>query len=331
MQAYAATFNAGSTPGVFSNTITFTSLGDDQSLPGANPPGPLSLSITGNVYSGKAQWNTASGVWGTSGNWQDTVGGGPSGAPGLAGYATDTATFGTSAGSGTVVVSLDSAAPVLSDLVFNNSNANFAILQGTGATGLTFSGTDGSSPAALTVIGGEHWVETPILLNSNLEVGPSGSLTLGGNISDGGLAKGLTLDGPGTLILSGTNSYSGGTTVNGGVLYLTSSASLPSGSSLTVAAGGTLIFDPSVAMSPPGGDAAGESVSLPSAVSPVPEPGTLAILAVAAICCLAARSWRRSVGLFWFLLKIRALAAANLIACRGSALPWHQPHARKSK
>ena len=74
------------------------------------------MAITGNVYSGKAGWNAASGVWGTGSNWQDTVGGGPSGAPGVSGYTTDTATFGTAVASGSATVTLDSAAPVLSNL-----------------------------------------------------------------------------------------------------------------------------------------------------------------------------------------------------------------------
>ena len=149
---------------MLSNTVTLASAGDNQSLPGASSPGSLSVSITGNVYSGKAEWIATSGPWGTSANWQDTVGGGPSGAPGVSGYATDTATFGTAAASGTATVTLDSAAPVLSNLVFSNSNASYLILQGSGTTGLTLTGTDGSSPAAVTVIernafgGGPHRV-----------------------------------------------------------------------------------------------------------------------------------------------------------------------------
>ena len=100
---------------------------------------------------------------------------------------------------------------MLSNLVFSNSNASYSILQGTGTTGLTLTGTGGSSPAAVTVISGTHSVEAPILLDSNLVVSSSGSLTLGGSVSDGGLDKSLTLDGGGTLILAGTDSYTGGT------------------------------------------------------------------------------------------------------------------------
>ena len=196
-QSYAATFNAGSTPGVFSDTVTFAFAGDNQSLSGASPLGPLSVSITGNVYSGQAEWNATSGTWGTAANWKDTVGGGPSWRRdfGLCHRHRDLR-FGLPSGTG--VVALDAAAPVLSNLIFSNSNASYWILQGTGTTGLTLTGTDDSSPAAVTVTSGTHVVDAPILLDSNLVVSSSGSLMLSGSLSDGGLGKSLTLDGGAT-------------------------------------------------------------------------------------------------------------------------------------
>ncbi len=174
--------------------------------------------MTGDVYSGKAQWNSTTGPWGSSANWKDTVGGGPSGVPGVSGYATDTATFGSAVPSGDAFVVLNGVAPVLSNLIFSNSNASYTILQGTGTTGLTLTGTGGSSPAAVTVISGSHTVAVPILLASNLAVSSSGSLTLSGNLSDGGFDKSLTVDGTGTLILAGSDSYGGGTMVEAGTL-----------------------------------------------------------------------------------------------------------------
>jgi autotransporter-associated beta strand protein len=45
----------------------------------------------------------------------------------------------------------------------------------------------------------------------------AGNLTVGGNLSGTGFA--LTKNGSGTLLLTGSNSYSGGTTVNGGTLH----------------------------------------------------------------------------------------------------------------
>ena len=283
-QTYTATFDAGNTPGAFSNTVTLVSAGDNQSLPGANPPGLLAVSITGNVYSGKAQWNAAGGSWGTSGNWMDAVGGGPSGAPGVSGYATDTATFGATASGGSAAVTLDSAAPVLSNLVFSNSNASWVIQPGTGNSALSLTGTDAGSPAAVTVICGTHYVQVPVVLESNLIVSSSGSLEIDGNISDGGLARSLTLDGGGTLVLAGTNSYGGGTLVNAGTLVLASGSALADGTSLTIGDGGEFASDPS----------AGASPIASSPTSPVPEPGTVALLAAGLVGGFAA--WRKRKG-----------------------------------
>jgi len=45
-------------------------------------------------------------------------------------------------------------------------------------------------------------------------------LTLAGRIADGGAGHGLTKDGPGTVVLSGSNTYAGPTTVNDGLLVI---------------------------------------------------------------------------------------------------------------
>jgi hypothetical protein len=288
-QTYTATFNAGNTSGVLSNSVSFASVGDNQALPGANPLGSLSVSVTGNVYSGQAQWNAASGSWAASGNWTDAIGGGPSGPPGISGFFTDTATFGTAIGSGSVAVTLDSAAPVLSSLVFSSSNTSYVILQGTGSMALTLTGTGGDSPAAVTVISGTHSVEAPILLGSNAAVtmyDPASSLSLNGGVSGMG---GLTLSGSGTLILAGNDTYLGGTIVGGGNLYAENANALSVGSSLAVGSGATSLFGTFAMPVVP------ETEGQPGAVtvSPVPEPGTLAIVLTGAICCLAGRKWRR--------------------------------------
>ena len=63
-------------------------------------------------------------------------------------------------------------------------------------------------------------------------------VTYSGNIGQSGGSFGLTKAGSGTLKLSGVNSYSGGTTVNAGLLWLNSSSALGSSSaSLTVNGG----------------------------------------------------------------------------------------------
>jgi len=92
----------------------------------------------------------------------------------------------------------------------------------------------------------------------------------------------------GTLILSGTGLYTGGTIVNAGILTVTSSTALPDGQRLTVGAGGTLIFDPSYSAS---SIVATLVSAASSAVSPVPEPNTLALLAAGLVVGFGA--WRR--------------------------------------
>ena len=46
------------------------------------------------------------------------------------------------------------------------------------------------------------------------------------------------------VVLDGTNSYGGGTTVSSGTLLIAHAGALPDGTSLTIGAGGTLLFDP---------------------------------------------------------------------------------------
>ena len=67
------------------------------------------------------------------------------------------------------------------------------------------------------------------------------------------------------MVLSGTNTYRGGTIVGAGTLIATNSEALPDGSSLIV---GNASFFPSYAPVIPA-----------AAALPVPEPGTMALLA----------------------------------------------------
>ena len=65
----------------------------------------------------------------------------------------------------------------------------------------------------------------------------NGVLNITGNISDDNGQRSLTLtgDGSGQLVLSGTNSYGGGTNVNAGTMYVTNSSALPPATNLAVA------------------------------------------------------------------------------------------------
>lgn len=88
----------------------------------------------------------------------------------------------------------------------------------------------------LTLVGGSQTIDTA-----------AGNVVIAGGIGQSGGGFGITKTGSGTLVLSGVNTYSGGTTVNQGTLIVTDASALPTGTSLVVGAGGILVFDPSQA------------------------------------------------------------------------------------
>ena len=77
--------------------------------------------------------------------------------------------------------------------------------------------------------------------SANFAPAAGAQLTLGGNIGgSGALSLNASGAGTGTLVLSGTdNSYTGGTYVDKGTLYVNNSGAICDGTSLTVGAGGT--------------------------------------------------------------------------------------------
>ncbi len=121
--------------------------------------------------------------------------------------------------------------------------------------------------------------------SGTLTVGQSNSTSFGGSITDGAGQLALDLTGTGTLTLTGTSSFSGGTTIDSGTLVVTNNEGLGDGSNLYV--GGNLSLFGGVV----GASAAAAAPADSTAVSPIPEPGTLALLAAAA--GLAVGIWRR--------------------------------------
>jgi len=122
-----------------------------------------------------------------------------------------------------VTVTLD--APVtLGVLQFGNSStaSQGYTLSGSGSNTLTFNNF--GSGAAVTVTDGTHAINAPVILADKLAVttGGTNSWTLSfGTASSIGGGYSMTMSGTGgTLILSGSNTYSGSTTVSGGTLQV---------------------------------------------------------------------------------------------------------------
>jgi autotransporter-associated beta strand protein len=217
--------------------------------------------------SGPAGW-----IGGTSGNW--SVGTNWSGgtAPNGAGQAAAL----TQATTATVTATLDT--PVtLGILEFGNSGGNLAVgynVSGTNALTLDNSGSD----SLVSASEGSHSISAPVLLNGNLDVSPSANatLTISGNIRQSNSGSSLTLATPGTLILSGSNGYSGGTIVKTGTLEVENSSAIASGTSLSVGSNASSIPAPIVP--------AGAAMSLSAAV--VPEPSSITLIGAGALCLL---------------------------------------------
>ncbi len=262
---------------------------------------------------GSGTWSGGSGTWsGGSGGW-NTSGG-------TWGNGENQAVF--SAAGGTITVGSYTSAH---GLTFD-----------AGATGYSFTGGplivtgSGISVAesvtinsALTVGAPQTWTvasgkQLTVSGSLNLNISPltitgGGTTQIGGPIHDastdpllGGAWTGpvgtLTMDGSGLLILSGSNTYSGGTNVESGILELTSPDAIAEGTSLTVGQAAAAIFDapafaaPSIA----GGDG-------------VPEPGTLALFGsgvVGLLCYIRRPSGKQHPGV--------AHATARVVRNRGT-------------
>ena len=240
--AIGATLANGQSAGEINQNFTLA-YADNSGLPGSsNNLGSLTITVTGEIYSGQGAWNTSgSGSWNKPANW--TADGGVPGIDGPTLSASDSATFGAAATLGPLAIVLDNTSPQVSAVTFSSTNS-YALLQGSGTGVLTLSATR-SGLALVRVSTGSHSIGAPLMLANNVEIDPVAGtqLTIFGNISQT-VARSLTLNGAGRLVLSGTDNYSGGTNVEAGKLVLASNTAFPDGTSLTVGAGGTLIFTP---------------------------------------------------------------------------------------
>ncbi|MGA2440389.1 MAG: dockerin type I domain-containing protein [Tepidisphaeraceae bacterium] len=178
--------------------------------------------------------HTTGGSWSTLADWTG----------GIPQVALDTANF-TSAIAGDSTVTLDGNRSV-GTLTFNNSH-HYTIAQGTGGI-LTLDGGGsptltggGKNTSFITDSGGMHTISAPVDLNTNTAItvtNAGDALNISGPISGVGH---LTVLGNGTVGISGSNTYVGGTTVSSGVLLVGSALSLPSSNSVVSIATGAKV------------------------------------------------------------------------------------------
>jgi autotransporter-associated beta strand protein len=111
--------------------------------------------------------------------------------------------------------------------------------------------------------------------SSSVSVDPNVTLTIGTTIGNSQpVPTVLKKTGNGTLVLSGTDTYTGGTIVAQGTLIVQNAKAIADGTSLTV----------------------GNALAFPAPVVPasaVPEPGTWAILAAGIACLMVYRRGRQ--------------------------------------
>ena len=155
-----------------------------------------------------------------------------------------------------------------------------------GTGGLDF---NGSGAGVLEITGTNAFGSAKAVdlsLSGTIQQDDTANATLSGTISGTGA---LLKTGAGDLILSGSNSYTGGTIVESGTLYVTKSSALAEGTSLTVGAEAMSLFDQSAEATMANSQTFTASHG---AAAAVPEPGTLALLSVAGLVAAAA-AWRR--------------------------------------
>jgi autotransporter-associated beta strand protein len=177
-----------------------------------------SVNFINSVLQPNSSWNTAgSGSWAATANW--------SGAN-IPEFTGAVASF-TTAVSTSATVTLDGTWTV-GGLTFDSSNT-YTLSPGTNGS-LTLDNGGISATATITDSNGTHCLNAPLTLNSNLLVtvnNAGDTMKLWGSISGPG---GLSVSGAGTVALTATNTYQGGTAISGGSLNIISSGALPAGS-----------------------------------------------------------------------------------------------------
>ncbi len=191
----------------------------------------ISFSLSG-LTADQAYWKGAYG-----GSWNST-------APGY--------NWTTGTGSTTQVSALPTATTDIFFAANGQATSNTTLGQDFSVKSVTFSGN-----APSTTIGGSNTLTIGTglsvgagtashAINANVQLGAtqdwnigSGStLAVGGSVSG---SAALSKDGAGTLVVSGTNTYNGGTSVTSGTLQVANALSLPVGHDLTITGAGSVV------------------------------------------------------------------------------------------
>jgi autotransporter-associated beta strand protein len=103
--------------------------------------------------------------------------------------------------------------------------SSYTITAGSGGV-LTLNGS--GSLASISVLSGTHSIAAPLSISANLNIAPAtGSLiTVSGNIHELSSGLSVSISDGGTAVLTGSNSYSGGTSIGSGLLNINADAAL---------------------------------------------------------------------------------------------------------
>ena len=144
---------------------------------------------------------------------------------------------------GSQTLTLDAGGAItMSSTVAANELVNANVILGTDATTQAYTFTNESTTNSLTFAGSVSGGTGGVAGTETLTVNGAGATNISGVIGNGGAtAVALTKAGTGTLAVSGSNTYTGVTTINGGTLAANSSTALGVGGNISFT-GGTLKY-----------------------------------------------------------------------------------------
>ena len=131
----------------------------------------------------------------------------------------------------------------LAALAFSTTGGgSYTISRSGGDTTSTLTLSNGTATVSIANSGGNQTIAVPVVLGNNLSVSATtGSrLTISGPISQTSPGTSVTLSGGGVLILSGSDTYTGGTTISDGTLEVADAAALPTKGIINVGRSGTV-------------------------------------------------------------------------------------------